>query len=83
VASRAPRSRRREQETPHGLTEPEQAVVKLAGEFYRAFSALPQLHPADVHEAAFHVHALARIVGMRAAHRAHPDLVPNRSGTQI
>jgi hypothetical protein len=26
------------------------------------------------------VHALGRIVGMRAAHRAHPELVPNKSG---
>ena len=67
----------------YGLTEDEQAVLKLAGEFYRAFSALPQLHPADLDEVAFHVHALSRVVGMRAAHRAHPDLVPNRSGTPI
>ncbi len=67
----------------YGLTEPEQAVLKLPGEFYRAFSALPQLHPADLDEVAFHVHALGRIVAGRAAHRAHPDLVPNRSGTPI
>jgi hypothetical protein len=67
----------------YGLTEEEQAVVKLAGRFYREFSALPQLHPADLDEVAFHVHALGRIVGMRAAHRAHPDLVPNKSGTPI
>jgi hypothetical protein len=36
-----------------------------------------------VDEAAFHIHALARIVAMRAAHRAHPDVIPNRSGTPI
>jgi hypothetical protein len=72
-----------EQRVEHGLTQSEQTLVKLAGQFARDFSALPQLHPADVHEVAFHVHALARIVGMRAAHRAHPDVVPNRSGTAI
>jgi hypothetical protein len=66
-----------------GLTEAEQAVIKLAGRFARDFAELPQLHPADIEEVAFHVHALARIVGMRAAHRAHPDVVPNRSGTSI
>jgi hypothetical protein len=66
-----------------GLTQAEQDVIKLAGQFARDFSKLPQLHPADVEEVAFHVHALARIVGMRAAHRAHPDVVPNRSGTSI
>jgi hypothetical protein len=44
---------------------------------------LPQLHPADLDEVAFHVHALGRIVAMRAANRAHPDLVPNKSGTPI
>ena len=69
--------------TEYGLTEAEQAVVKMAGEWFRAFERLPQLHPADLEEAAFHVHALARIVGMQAAHRAHPDVVPNRAGTQI
>jgi len=26
---------------------------------------------------------LTRIVAMRAAHRAHPDLIPNKSGTTI
>ena len=69
--------------TPYGLTEEEQAVLKMPGQFYRAFAALPQLHPADIEEVAFHVHALGRIVGLRAAHRAHPDLVPNKSGTPI
>ncbi|HYT52095.1 MAG TPA: hypothetical protein VEL10_07825 [Gaiellaceae bacterium] len=67
----------------YGLTEAEQAVLKMPGEFFRAFEGLPQLHPADLEEAAFHVHALGRIVAMRAAHRAHPDLVPNRAGTPI
>ena len=69
--------------TQYGLTEEEQAVLKMPGQFYRAFAALPQLHPADLEEVAFHVHALGRIVGLRAAHRAHPDLVPNKSGTPI
>jgi hypothetical protein len=67
----------------YGLTEEEQAVLRPLGEFHRAFSALPQLHPADLDEVAFHLHALGRIVGMRAAHRAHPDLIPNKSGTPI
>jgi len=67
----------------YGLTEEEQAVLKIPGQFFRALQALPQLHPADLDEAAFHCHALARIVAMRAAHRAHPDLVPNKSGTPI
>ena len=67
----------------HGLTDQEQAVLKMPGAFYRAFAELPQLHPSDLQEAAFHVHALGRIVAMRAAHRSHPDLVPNKSGTPI
>jgi hypothetical protein len=67
----------------YGLTEAEQAVLKMPREFFRAFEALPQLHPADPEEVAFHVHALGRIVALRAAHRAHPDLVPNKSGTPI
>jgi hypothetical protein len=67
----------------YGLTDEEQVVLKMPGAFLRALAALPQLHPADLDEAAFHVHALGRIVAMRAAHRAHPDLVPNKSGTPI
>ena len=68
---------------PQGLTEPEQALIRLIGQFARDFARLPQLHPADVGEVAFHVHALARIVEMRAAHRTHPELIPNRAGTPI
>jgi hypothetical protein len=34
---------------------------------------LPQAHPSDLDEVAFHVHALGRIVLARAAIRAHPE----------
>ncbi len=67
----------------YGPTEAEQAVPRPAGQSYREFSELPQLDPADLDAVAFHVHHLARIVGMRAAHRAHPELVPNRTGTAL
>ena len=66
-----------------GLTDQEQDLIRLIGRFARDFAELTPLHPADTEEMAFHVHALARIVAMRAAHRAHPDLIPNRAGTQI
>jgi hypothetical protein len=66
-----------------GLTEEEQALIRSIGAFARDFFELTPLHPADADEMAFHVHALARIVAMRAAHRAHPELIPNRAGTQI
>ena len=48
---------------------------------WEGFNALPQPHPSDAQEVAFHLHALASIIGMRAAHRAHPDAIPNRSDT--
>ena len=66
-----------------GLTEDEQALFGFIRSFWHGFDSLPQLHPADRDEVAFHLHALSRIVGMRAAHRAHPELVPNRAGTPI
>jgi hypothetical protein len=66
-----------------GLTPEEQELFTHVRAFWHGFSALPQLHPSDADEVAFHLHALSRIVGMRAAHRAHPDLIPNRSGTPI
>jgi hypothetical protein len=56
-----------------GLTEEEIAVAKLAGQFFLAFKELPQAHPSDLEEVAFHVHALGRIVLARAAIRAHPE----------
>ena len=65
------------------LAEAEQALIRLADQFAGDFAELRQLRPSDVQEVAFHVHGLARIVGVRAAHRAHPDVVPNRAGTQI
>lgn len=66
-----------------GLTADELALIKSIGAFASDFSKLTPLHGADAEEMAFHVYALARIVAMRAAHRAHPDLIPNRSGTPI
>jgi len=56
-----------------------QTVLKMPGEFYRAFKALPQLHPADLEEVAFHVHALGRIVGLRAA----PSRAPRSRSEQV
>jgi hypothetical protein len=56
-----------------GLTREEIEVAKLAGRVYLAFKQLPQAHPADVGEIAFHVHAIGRIVLARAAIRAHPE----------
>jgi hypothetical protein len=49
-----------------GLTPEEVEVARLAGRVYLAFKELPQAHPADLGELAFHVHA-------RAAIRAHPE----------
>ena len=48
-------------------------VAKLAGQVYLRFKALPQAHPSDLGELAFHVHAIGRILFARAAIRAHPE----------
>ena len=56
-----------------GLTPEEIEVAKLAGRVYLAFKELPQAHPADLGELAFHVHAIGRILFARAAIRAHPE----------
>ena len=56
-----------------GLTPEEIDVARLAGRVYLAFKALPQAHPADLGEMAYHVHAIGRIVFARAAIRAHPE----------
>jgi hypothetical protein len=59
-----------------GLAPEELDALAMPGQFYRAFKALPQVHPADLEEVVFHVHALQRIVMQRAAMRAHPDRIP-------
>jgi hypothetical protein len=59
-----------------GLSPTELEALGIPGRFYRAFKALPQVHPADLDEVVFHVHALQRIVMQRAAMRAHPDKIP-------
>jgi hypothetical protein len=56
-----------------GLTPEEVEVARLAGRVYLAFRELPQAHPADLGEVAFHVHAIGRIVLARAGIRAHPE----------
>jgi hypothetical protein len=56
-----------------GLTNEEIEVAKLAGRVFVAFRELPQAHPSDLDEMAFHVHAIGRIVLARAAIRAHPE----------
>lgn len=66
-----------------GLTDDERAVIRMTGDLYKAMAALPQFHTSDLDEAAFHIHALGRIVGMRAAHRAHPDMFPTLAGVAI
>ena len=48
-------------------------MAKLAGQVYLRFKELPQAHPSDLGELAFHVHAIGRIVFARAAIRAHPE----------
>jgi hypothetical protein len=59
-----------------GLAAEELEALTIPGQFYRAFKALPQVHPADLEEVVFHVHALQRIVMQRAAMRSHPDRIP-------
>jgi hypothetical protein len=54
-----------------------------SGRSGRALALSRKIHPSDLNEVAFHIHALARIVAMRAAYGAHPDLVPIRTGTPI
>jgi hypothetical protein len=44
--------------TPQRLTDDELGVFEFFG-----FSAMPQLHPADLDEIAFHLYALHELIG--------------------
>jgi len=59
-----------------GLSNDELAALSIPGQFLQAFKSLEQVHPADLDEVVFHVHALQRIVMQRAAMRAHRDRIP-------
>ena len=58
------------------LTPQEIAVATLAGQVATDFAALPQLHPSDLPDVVFHVHAIQSIVMARSAQRAHPEQFP-------
>ena len=55
------------------LTADELKVLEGIGQAYSAFAALPEYHPADHDEFAFHIHAMGRIILARSAARAHPE----------
>jgi hypothetical protein len=55
------------------LTVDEMKVLEGLGQAYSAFAELPEYHPADQDEFAFHIHAVGRIVLARSAARAHPE----------
>jgi hypothetical protein len=59
-----------------GLTDREIHVVNMAGLVASNFSDLPVMHPADVADVVFHIHAIQNIVMARAAQRDHPKLFP-------
>jgi len=51
------------------LTEEERRLLAALGEWFNAFVALPEEHPADKGEATLHVHALQNIVLARPGMR--------------
>jgi hypothetical protein len=67
----------------HEPTEEELALLASLRDFWTAFGALPQLHPADLDDASFHVQALSRIIATRATHRAHAERLASRAGVPL
>jgi hypothetical protein len=59
-----------------GLTPQEVHVTDLVGQAATMFATLPQMHPSDMQDVVFHVHAIQSIVMARAAMRAHPQEFP-------
>lgn len=56
------------------LTPEELKICEMLGEVYNAFVKAPRLHPGDVEEMAFHIHAMQNMVMSRSAIRSHPDV---------
>ena len=54
-------------------------VCEDAGELFNSFVKLQRMHPSEVNEIAFHIHAIQSIVMARAAQRFFPDVF-NSSG---
>lgn len=56
------------------LTRQEQIVIQRLADAVIEFNQLPEYHPSDASDFAFHIHALQNIVMGRIAVRQHPDL---------
>lgn len=56
------------------LAPEELAVCEQAGDLFNAFVALERMHPSDIPDVAFHIHAIQAIVMARGAARAFPDV---------
>jgi hypothetical protein len=55
------------------LSEQERKALAQFAEGSAGIFALPPVHPSDMQDIVFHVHAIQNIVMARAAVRAHPD----------
>lgn len=51
------------------LHNEEEEVIEKAGAVADAFAALPPIHPSDMNDVVFHVHAIQNIVLARAAYK--------------
>ena len=58
------------------MTQAEHGVIELAAQVAMKFSLLEALHPADIDDVVFHVHAIQNIVMARCAQRDYPNLYP-------
>jgi len=56
------------------LTEEEKEVIKLLGEVWNKFLALPDPHPSDDEEFCHYIHILQRHVMVRPTRRNHPEM---------
>lgn len=56
------------------MTTDEIKVLDKTVELHNAFRQLPELHPADIIDWTFHIHALQAILMSRDAVRNHPEI---------
>lgn len=58
------------------LTDLEKEVIDASCKLHNSFCKLPVLHPSDIKDECYYIHAIQNLVMAREAYRSNPELFP-------
>lgn len=62
----------------YGVESIEKEIIKMSAELFDKFQDLEQTHPSDINDIAEAVHDIQKVIAVRMARRAKPDLFINK-----